>query len=89
MGKTSKYVTAAALCSTIVMGGLQASSVSYAATNPTTVTAQSDVKLLDDFRKELKNRLIIEKRILQSHIKQKIEMLEILWINCMVSLIKL
>ena len=31
MGKTSKYVTAAALCSTIVMGGLQASSVSYAA----------------------------------------------------------
>ena len=36
------------------MGGLQASSVSYAATNPTTVTAQSDVKLLDDFRKELK-----------------------------------
>lgn len=88
MGKTSKYVTAA-LCSTIVMGGLQASSVSYAATNPTTVTAQSDVKLLDDFRKELKNRLIIEKKILQSHIKQKIEMLEILWINCMVSLIKL
>ena len=71
------------------MGGLQASSVSYAATNPTTVTAQSDVKLLDDFRKELKNRLIIEKKILQSHIKQKIEMLEILWINCMVSLIKL
>ena len=53
MGKTSKYVTAA-LCSTIVMGGLQASSVSYAPTNPTTVTAQSDVKLLDDFRKELK-----------------------------------
>lgn len=89
MGKTSKYVTAAALCSTIVMGGLQASSVSYAATNPTTVTAQSDVKLLDDFRKELKNRLIIEKKILRSHIKQKIEMLEILWINCMVSLIKL
>ena len=88
MGKTSKYVTFAALCSTIVMGGLQASSVSYA-TNPTTVTAQSDVKLLDDFRKELKNRLIIEKKILQSHIKQKIEMLEILWINCMVSLIKL
>ena len=36
------------------MGGLQASSVSYATTNPTTVTAQSDVKLLDDFRKELK-----------------------------------
>ena len=89
MGKTSKYVTVAALCSTIVMGGLQASSVSYATTNPTTVTAQSDVKLLDDFRKELKNRLIIEKKILQSHIKQKIEMLEILWINCMVSLIKL
>ena len=54
MGKTSKYVTVAALCSTIVMGGLQASSVSYATTNPTTVTAQSDVKLLDDFRKELK-----------------------------------
>lgn len=57
MGKTSKYVTAAALCSTIVMGGLQASSVSYAATNPTTVTAQSDVKLLDDFRKELKKQI--------------------------------
>ncbi|MBK5453000.1 hypothetical protein JFU08_02425 [Bacillus sp. TH23] len=89
MGKTSKYVTAAALCSTIVMGGLQASAVSYAATNPTTVTTQSDAKLLNDFRKELKNRLIIEKKILQSHIKQKIEMLEILWTNCMASLIKL
>ncbi|MEW4153576.1 transglutaminase domain-containing protein [Bacillus thuringiensis] len=39
------------------MGGLQASSVSYVATNPTTVTAQSDVKLLDDFRKELKKQI--------------------------------
>ncbi|MED1487723.1 peptidase, partial [Bacillus mycoides] len=57
MGKTSKYVTAAALCSTIVMGGLQASSVSYAATNPTTVTTQSDAKLLNDFRKELKKQI--------------------------------
>ena len=38
---------------------------------------------------KIKNRLIIEKKILQSHIKQKIEMLEILWMNCMASLIKL
>ncbi len=77
MGKTSKYVTAAALCSTIVMGGLQASSVSYAATNSTVATSQSDAKLLNDFRKRIKkNRLIIEKKILQSHIKRKIEMLE-------------
>ncbi len=88
MGKTSKYMTAAALCSTIVMGGLQSSTVSYAATNPTVVTTQSDAKLLDDFRKELKNRLIIVKKILQSHIKQKIEMLERLWTNCTASLIK-
>lgn len=89
MGKTSKYVTAAALCSTIVMGALHASSVSYAATNQTVATSQSDTKLLNDFKKELKNRLIIEKKILQSHIKQKIEMLEVLWMNCMASLIKL
>ncbi len=54
MGKTSKYVTAAALCSTIVMGGLHASSVSYAATNQTVATSQSDTKLLNDFKKELK-----------------------------------
>ncbi len=54
MGKTSKYVTAAALCSTIVMGGLQASSVSYAATNSTVATSQSDAKLLNDFRKRIK-----------------------------------
>lgn len=52
MGKTSKYVTAAALCSTIVMGGLHASSVSYAATNPTVATLQSDAKLLNDFKKD-------------------------------------
>lgn len=89
MGKTSKYVTATLLCSTIVMGGLQASTVSYAATNPSVATTQSDAKLLNDFRKELKNRLIIEKKILQSHINQKIEMLEMLWTNCMASLIKL
>ena len=54
MGKTSKYVAATLLCSTIVMGGLHASSVSYAATNSTVATAQSDAKLLNDFRKELK-----------------------------------
>ena len=53
MGKTSKYMTVA-LCSTIVVGGLQASSVSYATTNQTVATAQSDAKLLNDFRKELK-----------------------------------
>ena len=53
MGKTSKYVTAAALCSTIVMGAYT-SSVSYAATNPTVATTQSDAKLLNDFRTELK-----------------------------------
>jgi len=63
MGKTSKYVTATLLCSTIVMGGLHASTVSYAATNPTVATTQTDAKLLNDFRKELKNRLIIEKKI--------------------------
>ena len=57
MGKTSKYVTAAALCSTIVMGGLHASSVSYAATNPTVATTQSDAKLLNDFRTELKKQI--------------------------------
>ncbi len=57
MGKTSKYVTAAALCSTIVMGGLHASSVSYAATNQTVATSQSDTKLLNDFKKELKKQI--------------------------------
>ncbi|KOS28179.1 peptidase [Bacillus anthracis] len=57
MGKTSKYVTAAALCSTIVMGGLHASSVSYAATNPTVATLQSDAKLLNAFKKELKKQI--------------------------------
>ncbi|WP_353706353.1 transglutaminase domain-containing protein [Bacillus cereus group sp. MS39] len=39
------------------MGGLHASSVSYAATNPTVATSQSDVKLLNDFRKELKKQI--------------------------------
>ncbi|HDX9639256.1 TPA: transglutaminase domain-containing protein [Bacillus mobilis] len=57
MGKTSKYVTATLLCSTIVMGGLHASTVSYAATNPTVATTQSDAKLLNDFRKELKKQV--------------------------------
>lgn len=54
MGKTSKYVTAAALLFNYSNGGLHASSVSYAATNPTVATTQSDAKLLNDFRTELK-----------------------------------
>ena len=57
MGKPNKYVTVALLCSTIVMGGLHASSVSYAATKSTVVTTQSDAKLLNDFRKELKKHI--------------------------------
>ncbi|MDM5193236.1 transglutaminase domain-containing protein [Bacillus hominis] len=57
MRKTNKYVTAALFCSTIAMGSLHASSVSYAATKSTVVTTQSDAKLLNDFRKELKKHI--------------------------------
>ncbi|WP_242310432.1 transglutaminase domain-containing protein [Bacillus cereus group sp. BfR-BA-01524] len=57
MNKLNKYVTAAALCSTIVMVDLHTSTVSHADTNPTVVAAQPDAKLLEDFRKELKKHI--------------------------------
>lgn len=51
MKKTNKYVTAVALCSTIMIGGLQVPAVSYAATNTKVVATQPDAKILGDFRK--------------------------------------
>ncbi|WP_243521737.1 transglutaminase domain-containing protein [Bacillus pseudomycoides] len=57
MKKINKYVTAVALCSTIMIGGLQVPAVSYAATNTKVVATQSDAKMLGDFRKELKKHI--------------------------------
>ncbi|KEK24179.1 transglutaminase domain-containing protein [Bacillus gaemokensis] len=57
MKKTNKYVAAAALCSTIMIGGLQVPAVSYAATNTKVVDTQSDAKMLGDFQKELKKHV--------------------------------
>ncbi|OJD95829.1 transglutaminase domain-containing protein [Bacillus anthracis] len=63
LNNLNKYVTAAVLCSTIVMVDLHTSTVSYANTNSnsnsnsTVVIAQPDEKLLEDFRKELKKHI--------------------------------
>ncbi|WP_242285562.1 transglutaminase domain-containing protein [Bacillus cereus group sp. BfR-BA-01394] len=58
LNSLNKYVTAAALCSTIVMVDLHTSTVSYANTNPNVVTTvQPDEKLLEDFSKELKKHI--------------------------------
>ncbi|MCU4835337.1 peptidase [Bacillus cereus] len=54
MKKVNKCVTAMAICSTIALGGLQVPSVSYAASSASVGMAQSDDKLLESFRKELK-----------------------------------
>lgn len=57
MKKTNKYITAAALCSTIMIGGLQAPSISYAASNQSIVAPSAEVKLLEDFKRELKQKI--------------------------------
>ncbi|HEK9100485.1 peptidase [Bacillus pfraonensis] len=57
MKKQNKYITTVALCSTILVGGLQVPAVSYAATNSKVAVAQTDVKLLEGFRKELKKHV--------------------------------
>lgn len=59
-----------------MIGGLQVPAVSYAATNEKVDDIKPDTKLLKNFQKELKNILIIVKKILQSHIKQKLRMVE-------------
>ncbi|KFM98871.1 peptidase [Bacillus clarus] len=57
MKKANKYVTAVALCSTIVIGGLQIPSVSHAASTTNVAATQLDAKLLEDFQKELKKHI--------------------------------
>lgn len=57
MKKQNKYITTVALCSTILIGSLQVPAVSYAATNSKVAVAQTDVKLLENFRKELKKHV--------------------------------
>ncbi|EOV9526002.1 MULTISPECIES: transglutaminase domain-containing protein [Bacillus cereus group] len=57
MKKTNKYITAAALCSTIMIGGLQVPSISYAASNQSIVAPSTEAKLLEDFKRELKQKI--------------------------------
>ncbi|MDM5188243.1 transglutaminase domain-containing protein [Bacillus sp. DX4.1] len=57
MKKTNKYLTTVALCSTIMIGGLQIPAVSYAATNQKVAAPQTDAKLLEGFQKELKKHI--------------------------------
>ncbi|MGN4679740.1 transglutaminase domain-containing protein [Bacillus cereus group sp. MYBK223-2] len=57
MKKVNKCVTAMAICSTIALGGLQVPSVSYAASSANAEIEQSDAKLLESFRKELKKNI--------------------------------
>ncbi|PFA18616.1 peptidase [Bacillus cereus] len=55
--KRNKYVTGVALCSMILVGSLQVPAVSYAATNSKVAVTQTDAKLLEGFRKELKKHI--------------------------------
>ncbi|MCI0764250.1 transglutaminase domain-containing protein [Bacillus sp. TL12] len=57
MKRQNKYITTVALCSTILIGGLQVPAVSYAATNSKVAVTQTDTKLLEGFRKELKKHI--------------------------------
>ncbi|MBC6972281.1 peptidase [Bacillus sp. Xin] len=57
MKRQNKYITTVALCSTILIGGLQVPAVSYAATNSKVAVTQTDAKLLEGFRKELKKHI--------------------------------
>ncbi|MBU5220456.1 transglutaminase domain-containing protein [Bacillus albus] len=57
MKKVNKCVTAMAICSTIALGGLQVPSVSYAASSANAEIVQSDAKLLESFRKEIKKQI--------------------------------
>ncbi|PEP50278.1 peptidase, partial [Bacillus pseudomycoides] len=57
MKKSNKYLTAVALCSTIMIGGLQVPAVSYAATNEKVDDIKPDTKLLKSFQKELKKHI--------------------------------
>ncbi|PEB39193.1 transglutaminase domain-containing protein [Bacillus pseudomycoides] len=57
MKKSNKYLTAVALCSTIMIGGLQVPAVSYAATNEKVDDIKPDTKLLKNFQKELKKHI--------------------------------
>ncbi|MEN1937319.1 transglutaminase domain-containing protein [Paenibacillus sp. 102] len=57
MKRQNKYITTVALCSTFLIGGLQVPAVSYAATNSKVAVAQTDAKLLEGFRKELKKHV--------------------------------
>ena len=57
MKKANKYLKTAVLCSTILVGGLQIPTVSYAATNQKIVAPQGDAKLLQGFQQEIKKRI--------------------------------
>jgi Transglutaminase-like superfamily len=57
MKKTNKYLTTVALCSTIMIGGLQIPAVSYAATNQPVVASQGDAALLQGFQQEIKKHV--------------------------------
>jgi transglutaminase-like putative cysteine protease len=57
MKKTNKYLTTVALCSTIMIGGLQIPAVSYAATSPKVTVTQEDAELLQGFRQEIKKHI--------------------------------
>ncbi|GGE54704.1 transglutaminase domain-containing protein [Priestia taiwanensis] len=57
MKKKNKYIATVALCSTILIGGLQIPAVSYAATSQTVTASQGDAALLQAFRQEIKKQV--------------------------------